>query len=86
MPQLKRRYGRKKPYTNEEIKKLPCCRCGKPSSFQWQICSDGNLYRPICIDCDIALNKLVLEFMDFPDRDEKIKEYEKAKRKDNEVK
>jgi len=61
-----RLYGRKKPYTNEEIAKLPCFRCGRPAVYQWQICSDGNIYRPICEVCDVDLQVVVLNFMRFP--------------------
>ncbi len=60
-----RRHGRKEPYTEIGIRRLPCFRCGAPASQQWNICSDGNLYRPICTDCDLALNRLVLEWMGF---------------------
>jgi hypothetical protein len=38
---------RKKPYTEAGVKRLCCVRCGKPAKYQWQICSDGNNYRPI---------------------------------------
>lgn len=66
---------RKIPYTEEGIKRMACQRCGKPSSFQWQICSDGNVFRPICLDCDIELNETVLRFMNFPDWQEKMARY-----------
>ena len=70
-----RRHGRKKPYTSAGIKRLPCSRCGKPSLHQWQICSDGNLWRPVCKECDILLNELVLEFMRDPECGEKMFRY-----------
>lgn len=59
--------SRKFPYTELGIKRLSCFRCGHGAQTQWQICSDGNTYRPLCLDCDIALNQLVLEWMGFPD-------------------
>ena len=71
---MKRR-GRRKPYTVRGIRRVPCARCGKPSRFQWQICADGNLWRPICLACDIALNRLVLEFMGFDNVTERIVRY-----------
>ena len=67
---------RTKPYTAIGIKRKKCIRCGKQAATQWQICSDGNQYRPICIECDIALNKTVLEFFKFPNADKLIKDYE----------
>lgn len=67
--------GRKTPYTEEEIEKLTCVRCGAPAIHQWQICSDNNMYRPICLACDIALNRLVLEWMGFRNVNSKMKRY-----------
>lgn len=70
---------RTKPYTEIGIKRLPCFRCGnKPSRSQWQICADGNQYRPICRQCDIELNALVLKFMGDDRANEKMKEYRPA--------
>ena len=66
---------RKTPYTERGIKRLKCIRCGNPAEHQWQICSDGNQWRPICIECDIALNELVLKWIGFPDWEEKIFSY-----------
>lgn len=66
-----------KPYTANGIKRKKCFRCGKPAKYQWQICSDGNQYRPICEECDIELNKMVLQFMGFPDWKEKLEAYRK---------
>jgi len=57
---------------------MKCFRCGKPAKHQWQICADGNQYRAICLDCDIALNEMVLKFMGFPDWDEKMEAYKKS--------
>lgn len=74
-----RRHGRSKPYTEVGIRRLPCCRCGEPAEFQWQVCADGSLYRPICKECDIELNNIVLMFMRDPERHEKIKEYERKR-------
>lgn len=66
---------RKTPYTEEGIKRMACLRCGQPASEQWQICSDGNVYRPICLACDIELNEMVLKFMGFPDWGSKMANY-----------
>ena len=66
---------RKTPYTEIGIKRLRCFRCGEKAKYQWQICSDGNTYRPLCAKCDIELNELVLKFMGFSDATEKLKKY-----------
>ena len=75
MSELVKIHGRKKPYTWIGIRRLSCARCGKQAKYQWQICSDNNLWRPICAACDISLNILVLKFMRDPEWEEKIKAY-----------
>ncbi len=60
---------RTKPYTETGIKRVPCTKCGKPSSQQWQICSLFNAYKGLCIECDVKLNDLVLKFMGIPAKD-----------------
>ena len=57
---------RRKEYTEEGIKRKKCIRCGSKAFRQWSICSDGNNYRPICLDCDELLNRMVLKFMRHP--------------------
>ncbi len=71
--------SRKKPYTEIGIRRLKCFRCQQPAIFQWQICSDKNTFRPICLSCDIALNEMVLKFMGFENWEEKIQKYKKEK-------
>lgn len=66
---------RRTPYTVRGIRRLPCRRCGAPARRQWQICSDKNVYRAICIPCDIALNELVLRWIGDPDWQAKIAAY-----------
>lgn len=71
------KHGRKKPYTERGIKRLPCVRCGEKATQQWRACADG-LWRPICTECDVMLNRLVLLFMlvDLDEVDEKIDKYQ----------
>lgn len=66
---------RPKPYTKVGIQRLRCIRCGKPGFSQWQVCSDGNNYRPLCMPCDIALNELVLKWFGHPRSQELAAEY-----------
>lgn len=66
---------RREPYTEAGIKRVKCLRCGEQASQQWQICADGNQYRPICNPCDVKLNKLVLKFMRFKDWRVKLAAY-----------
>lgn len=71
--------GRKTPYTQIGIRRLKCFRCGAPAVHQWNICADNNVFRPICLSCDIEVNEIVLKFMGFGDWEEKMRIYkEKA--------
>lgn len=67
---------RTKPYTEIGIARMLCFRCKKRrAKYQWNICSDGNQFRPICEVCDIALNRVVLRFMRFKNVDAMMKRY-----------
>jgi len=70
---------RKVPYTEIGILRLPCIRCGSQAEFQWQICSDGNNYRPLCIECDIELQRVVLKFMKHPHVEQLVNDYARSK-------
>ena len=72
--------GRKEPYTELGIKRVPCSRCGKASTSQWQVCANNNRYMGICTACDIKLNKLVLEFMNIANSQGLIIRYRENKR------
>lgn len=67
--------GRRKPYTERGIGRIPCSRCGAPSQTQWQVCANGNRYLGCCLACDIDLNRIALEFMRVPDADELLAAY-----------
>ena len=77
-PMCHEQHGRKKPYTEAGIRRMPCFRCGASATQQWSICADDNLYRPICNECDILLNKLVLWFMRDPDWETKLAKYQET--------
>jgi hypothetical protein len=67
--------GRRKPYTAAGILRVPCVRCGAPSRYQWQICADGRLYRPLCAPCDIELNEMVMRWVWGHAREDDLKHY-----------
>jgi hypothetical protein len=73
-------HGRIKPYTQRGIKRVPCIKCGQPSKYQWGICSNQNRNLPVCTDCDIELNKIFLDFANFPNKEELLHAYEKSKK------
>lgn len=55
--------GRRKPYTAIGISRMKCIRgCGRRAAYQWQICADGNVFRPVCPQCDADLNELVMRW------------------------
>ena len=68
------------PYTEVGVRRLRCVRCGERAHAQWQVCADGNVYRPICKGCDIALNRLAMEFMRPPGWRAKLRTYVEALR------
>ena len=74
------RKPRKEPYTAIGITRVPCVRCGAPSVHQWQVCADSRVFRSLCLDCDIALNKLVLQWANDPNWREKCERYEQQER------
>lgn len=76
---------RRKPYTQIGIRRLACVRCGSIPTQQWNICADGNVYRPICTECDIAINRLVLEFIGDPDVEAKMEAYAERLRRSEAV-
>lgn len=60
---------RRKPYTKSGIKRVPCFRCGKPSTQQWHVCSLSNKWCGVCTECDVELNRVVLGFMGIPKKE-----------------
>jgi len=66
---------RKGPYTEAGIRQLFCIRCSNRAVHQWNVCADGNNFRPLCLDCDIALNVMVLQWMGDPEWKEKSNAY-----------
>lgn len=66
------------PFTEEEIAQAKCFRCGAPAFSQWNICADGGKYRPLCKECDVALNDMVLRWMGFSNAKQKITKYKES--------
>jgi hypothetical protein len=75
---------RTKPYTNAQIAKEPCFRCGEPARYQWKSCADG-VYRPFCPWCDFRMNLMYLIDMgiDREERERKIDDYIKKLDQEN---
>lgn len=66
---------RRKPYTVEGARRVGCIRCGAPGSGTWQVCADKRRFRVLCSRCDIALNRLVLEWAGDPKVDARMCNY-----------
>jgi hypothetical protein len=73
-------HGRRMPYTRGGIGRVPCSRCGKPSVHQWQACANGRYFVGICLDCDIAVNRLVLKYLRIPNVRALLRAYERRAR------
>lgn len=54
---------RRKPYTARGIKRCRCLRCGLPAVHQWSACAVGNRFMPLCLSCDVGLNKVALSYV-----------------------
>lgn len=75
--------GTKEPLPVEDLwDHHPCVRCDAPSQCQWMICANDRNFVPLCIDCDIELNFLVLSFLGFVNPQSYIDAY-KAKLKED---
>lgn len=72
-------HGRRQPYTERGIKRVPCVRCGKPSHHQWNACSLGKRWFALCVECDIGLNRAALQYMQIPDAAAIIEAYAQTK-------
>lgn len=72
--------GRKKLYTEKGISRVPCIRCGATSTGQWSICSLDGRYVACCLECDIGINALVLQYMRVPGADVLLEKYKKSRR------
>ena len=76
---LSRRVGRRKPYTDKGIRRLRCQRCSASATATWNCCANDNLHIPLCLDCDIELNRLTMEFFKIPRRAGLLRKYVRMK-------
>lgn len=72
--------GREQMFSRGELSREPCARCRKFLAFeQWKtkICSLGkpDLWIPICLNCDVELNRVMLEYWAFDDWQERAAAY-----------
>lgn len=66
-------------YTVGDLARLQllCARagCARVALFTWSACADANWLRPLCPECDVEMNDMVLRWMGDPDRTEKMRAY-----------
>lgn len=74
---------RRRPYTVEGLARVTCSRpgCDKPAAFEWSVrsCARGGpvAWRALCVDCDIELNRRVVEWWWPAEADRLMAGYEK---------
>lgn len=75
---------RRKPYTKRGLARVSCVHCGAPSSEQWRkdFCADNHAveWLPLCLACDVELNRHLLTFFNIAGAEAKVARYEKSKR------
>lgn len=71
------RRGRTKPYTVIGLSRIKCIRCPKSARYQWQICADDRVFRPLCRDCDVELNEMVMRWVWGNTREADLEAYRK---------
>jgi hypothetical protein len=70
--------GRVRPYTRRGLRRVPCRRCGEPSVHQWSLrpCALGTRrWYGLCLECDVILNSVVMQFLRVPDHEEILRRY-----------
>ena len=77
---MKRVAGRRRPYTAAGIARLQCIRCPNKAHASWQICSDNRLHRPLCKECDLELNEMVMRWAFGRRRESDLRKYTKKVR------
>lgn len=72
---------RRTPYTERGVHRVPCAKCNGRAELQWSTaCATDNQFVALCVDCDVALNRMVLEWLGLPDVDGVMAAYESRMR------
>lgn len=68
---------RRQPYTAIGIRRVKCSMrgCRRRGYASWQVCADGRVFRALCWVHDVALNRLVLEWIGDPAVERKLAKY-----------
>lgn len=70
---------RTKQYTEAGLSRVPCVRCGRPSTEQFNVsmCAVGNKIRwvGLCAGHDVEFNATVLQYFRYPDAETLMREY-----------
>jgi hypothetical protein len=78
-----RGWRRRHPYKEHRLDKVSCSvpGCGQPAAEQFDLGHAKEGFRAICEGHDVALNRLVLEFMGDPEAEMKMARYEAGRSK-----
>ena len=67
--------------TGSDIDGKPCCKCGRPAVESFNICALGySKIWPVCRECDIEINELVVRFIFGGRRERALKKYREMAR------
>ena len=62
--------------TGSDIDGKPCCKCGQPAVESFNICAlDYRKIWPVCRECDIEINELVVRFIFGKRRERALERY-----------
>ena len=67
--------SRKAPIPYSALLRMKCVACGARAKFQWSACADGNVWRPLCPRCDVAVNIAVLKVVQPKNWRRKVRAY-----------
>lgn len=70
--------GTKKARTVEQMKRAKCA-CGNRAVHQWSACSNGHRHVAVCLNCDWAVNEMLLAFLRIPHRAKLMAAYRRRK-------
>lgn len=68
---------RTKPYTAAGLARMKCAAigCNNRAIYQFEICADGNNWRPVCAEHDAKINEAVMRVIYGKTREAEIKRY-----------
>jgi hypothetical protein len=72
---------RRRPYTKRGIRRVKCSRvgCSNKAVHTFNICAvDRGIYYPVCVECDIKINEIVVRLIFGDKREDELRRYREA--------